>query len=437
MAHLVNRLTDRQVRGMVVPGRYPDGDGLYLCVSDGRRNGSLNRSWVLRVRVRSLDGDDRLVARTREMGLGSLEHTSLSAAREKAREARRIAQDGGDPVTSKAESIRQILLAEKRAAAEAARAMTFKQCAEAFIAMQGVTWRNAKHSSQWTATLERYVLPIFGSVSVAEIDVGMVTKALVPIWTTKAETARRVRGRIESILDWATVRGHRQGDNPARWRGHLEMALPARTRLSGPRRHAALPIDEMPEFMIRLRAAVGAGARALEFAILTAARTGEVLGATWPEFDLQRAVWTIPADRMKAGKEHRVPLSTGAIALLSAANASSAHAGEGFVFRAPKDRGALSNMAMLMSLRRLGREDLTSHGFRSTFRDWTAERTSFSSEVAEGALAHTIANKVEAAYRRGDLFDKRRALMQTWSDYCDGDRADVVQLKRTVSNQIE
>jgi integrase len=293
--------------------------------------------------------------------------------------------------------------------------MTFKQCAEAYVAAHRAGWRNDKHAAQWSATLETYAYPTLGGLPVASVDVGLVLKVLEPIWSTKSETASRLRGRIEAVLDWAKVRGFREGENPARWKGNIDHLLPARAEVKAVEHHAALPYAEIGAFMAQLRNQPGMGAFALRFAILTAARTGEVLGTRWDEIDLKNAVWTIPAGRMKAGREHRVPLSSPAVTLLE--ELAKAKAGE-FVFFGQRTVKPLSNMALLMTLRRMKCDDLTAHGFRSTFRDWAAEQTSASREVAEAALAHTLADKVEAAYRRSDLFDKRRALMADWAAYC-------------------
>lgn len=418
MARTVERLTDRQVRQLSVPGRYSDGDGLYLQVTQASDGETLRRSWLVRFRVaKSVDGD-RLQKVTREMGLGTFPRTSLAQARVGAAEARAMAQRGDDPILQKSATIRARLLAEQEAVAAEARAMTFAQCAEAYVAAHKANWRNEKHISQWSATLKTYAYPVFGDVTVGGIDVAMVTKVLDPIWTTKAETARRLRGRIEAVLDWATVRGHRQGDNPARWRGHLDKALPQRSKRSMVRHHAALAFGEMAGFVTALKEQSGAAALALQFTILTAARTGETIGARWSEINLDEAVWTVPAARMKGGREHRVPLSSQALMLLrSLQDKRGTSNADGWVF-SPDSQNPLSNMGMLMMLRRMKREDLTVHGFRSSFRDWAAERTSFGGEVAEAALAHAISNKVEAAYRRGDLFNKRRRLMQAWADFC-------------------
>jgi integrase len=305
--------------------------------------------------------------------------------------------------------------------------MTFREGAETYIAAHKAGWKNPKHAAQWPATLATYVYPVFGDLPVQAIDTGLVMKALEPIWTAKPETATRVRGRIESVIDWATARGYRQGENPARWRGHLENLFPKKSKVRRVEHHPALPYDEIGAFTASLRGQGGIGARALEFLILTAARTGEVIGARWDEFDLAQKVWTVPAERMKAGKEHRVPLSAPALAIVEAMRETRESE---FVFPGGKRGKPLSNMAMLKLLKRMGRDDLTAHGFRSSFRDWAAESTGFPSEVVEMALAHMVGDKVEAAYRRGDLFAKRRQLMEAWARYCEARRVsgDVVNL---------
>ena len=288
----------------------------------------------------------------------------------------------------------------------AAKALTFRAAAEKYIAAHRIGWKNAKHSAQWGATLGTYVYPIFGELPVAAVDTTLVAKALEPIWGTKPETASRVRGRIESVLDWARARGYRSGENPARWRGHLDNLLPKRRNVRRVEHHAALPYAEIGDFMIELCNAESVSARALEFAILTAGRTGEVIGAQWAEVNLEEKLWTIPARRMKGGKEHRVPLSAPAVAIVR--KLAESRTGE-FVFPGGRHGKPLSNMALLMQLRRMGRCDLTGPGFRSTFRDWVADRTNFPSEVAEMALAHAVSDKVEAAYRV-ELLDRRKTL---------------------------
>lgn len=300
------------------------------------------------------------------------------------------------------------------AAAATAKRLTFRQCAEAYIEAHQGSWKNPKHRQQWTRTLEQYAYPVFGEVQISAIDVGFVTKVLDPIWATKTETASRVRGRIESVLDWAAVRGHRSGDNPARWRGHLQKALPQRSKIQKVQHHAALAYAELPVFMAMLRQVRGLSARALELLILTASRTSETINAEWSEFDLKAAVWTIPSERMKAAREHRVPLSPVAVTLLKTLR----HLDDPrWVFPGARANAPLSNMAMSKVLVSLGHADVTVHGFRSTFRDWAAEQTDYPKEVAEAALAHAVGDKVEAAYRRSDLFEKRRKLMLDWATY--------------------
>jgi integrase len=293
---------------------------------------------------------------------------------------------------------------------DAAKAVTFQQAAERMMASHEAAWRNPKHRAQWRATLATYVYPTFGGLSVGAVDTGLVLRVLEPIWTAKPETASRVRGRIETVLDWAKARGYREGENPATWRGHLDKLLPNRRKVKRVEHHAAMPYAALPSFMGELGRREGVSARALEFAILTACRTGEVIGARWSE--IEGDVWTIPADRMKAGAEHRVPLSRAALDLLG----NLPREGE-FVFIGGRAGRPLSNMAMLELVRGM-RPGLTVHGFRSTFRDWAAERTEFPNHVVEKALAHKVADKVEAAYRRGDLFDKRRSLMDAWAGFC-------------------
>jgi integrase len=388
------KLTALKAEKAKAPGYYGDGGGLFLQVSKYS-----SKSWVFRFKT---DG------RLREMGLGSLDTYGLSEARERARYCRKLRDEGKDPIEERNAARLAVKL-------EAAKAMTFEQCAEGYIAAHRAGWRNGKHRDQWSSTLATYVNPIFGALPVRTIDTGLVMKAVEPIWNQKPETASRVRGRIESILDWAAARGHRAGENPARWRGHLDKLLPRKTKVRSVEHHAALPYAEIGAFMAELREQEGVGTRALEFAILTAARTGEVIGARWEEFDLAERLWAVPAERMKAGKEHRVPLTDAALAILE--DMRSIRQGD-FVFPGGRARRPISNMAMLMLLRRMGRGDLTAHGFRSSFRDWAAERTGFPAEVAEMALAHTVSDSVERAYRRGDLFLKRRQLMDAWARFC-------------------
>ncbi len=376
------------------PGRYAVGDGLYLQVTT-----TGTKSWIVRYQR---DG------RARHMGIGPLGLVSLADAREQAREARRLLLQGIDPIEARHAQRLDARL-------QAATGITFRECAERMIAAHAAGWRNAKHRAQWRSTLATYCYPVFGELPAAGVDTGLVMQALEPIWTSKPETASRVRGRIEAVLDWAAARGHRTGENPARWRGHLDKLLPGRRKVRRVKHHAALPFAELPGFLAELRQREGIGARALEFAVLTGARTGEIVGAKWSEVDLATRVWTVPAERMKAVREHRVPLSDRAAELLEALprEKSNEH-----VFVGARLGQPLSNMALLETLRRMDRSDLTVHGFRSTFRDWAAERTSYPNHVVEMALAHAVPSAVEAAYRRGDLFDKRRRLMSAWADYC-------------------
>jgi integrase len=392
MARPSNRLSAVEVRGIGQKGMYHDGGGLYLQVSAGGA-----KSWIYRF---MLDG------RVREMGLGPVQAIPLAEARKRAAECRKMRVDGIDPI--EARSAQRV---HKRL--EAATAMTFEQCAEAYVEAHKAGWKNSKHAAQWPSTLATYVYPVFGSLPVRAVDVGLVMKAIEPIWVLKSETASRLRGRIESILDWAMTRGYREGENPARWRGHLENLLPKKSKVRRVKHHPALPFDEMADFIAALRAQEGIAASALEFLILTAARTGEVIGADPSE--IKDEVWIVPGERMKGGKEHRVPLSTPALSLVEQMKAE--HPGE-FLFPGGRKGKPLSNMAMLAVLKRMGRGELTAHGFRSTFRDWAAECTNFPREVVEMALAHAIENKVEAAYRRGDLFQKRRQLMEAWAGFC-------------------
>ena len=396
MARTIGRLTALKVDKAKRPGMYADGGGLYLRVTD-----SGTKNWVFRF---------MLNGRPRWMGVGPLHTIGLAEARNRAAAFRLQRHDGVDPIERRR--------AERLGARlDAAKAMTFKELAAMYIASHRAGWRNPKHAAQWQATLAAYAVPVMGGLSVQAVDTALVLKVLEPIWTTKPETAGRVRGRIESILDWAKVRGYRAGENPARWRGHLDKLLPARSKVQKVKHHAALPYAELPSFLVRLREQEGIAARALEYAILTAARTGEIIGAQWFEMDLLDKTWTLPATRMKAGREHRVPLSARALAILQEMQPHR-QAEDAFVFPGGKNGRPLSNMAFLMLLRRMGLGDVTAHGFRSSFRDWAAERTNFPAEVAEMALAHAVSDKTIAAYNRSDLFERRRRLMAVWAAFC-------------------
>jgi integrase len=407
MGKEVGRLVVRQLnRGralalerMPAPGFYPDGGGLYLQVTS---RGA--RSWVYRYRA----GPSTL----RDLGLGPLRLVPLAVARAKAIDAARLRLEGIDPIEAKRGR-------RAKAKAESARAVTFMECAINYVESHRSGWRNAKHAAQWLATLTTYAEPVAGTLPVSAVDTEVVLKIIDPIWRTKAETAARLRGRVEAILDFARARGYREGENPARWRGHLDQLLPARSKVAKVVHHPALPWREIPEFYAALAAQHGVGAEALRFTILTAARTGESLGATWPEVDFDRALWTIPGSRMKAERDHRVPLSDQAAEILARVYELRSGA-DGFVFRGQKKARGLSNMALLAVLRRMGRGDLTVHGFRSSFRDWAAEATSFPSDAAELALAHAVGDKVEAAYRRGDQLERRYDLARAWADFVTG-----------------
>ncbi|HME25958.1 MAG TPA: integrase arm-type DNA-binding domain-containing protein [Acetobacteraceae bacterium] len=391
----MGRINSARLRTLTKPGMYGDGGGLYL-----RVRGPEHRSWLYRYKV---GGRGHL------LGLGSLADVSLAEAREAAAAARKLVRQGEDPIQNKR--------AEWARRAAEAGLHTFSEVAAAYIGAHEAGWRNAKHRQQWRNTLDQYAMPVMGALPVRQITTAEVTRVLEPIWREKPETATRLRGRIEAVLDYAAARSWRTGENPARWRGHLANLLPARGKIARVEHHAALPWREIGSFMTALASQEGAAALALRFAVLTAARTGEVLGMRWGEVDVLNAVWTVPAARMKAGREHRVPLSAPALDVLRAVTKLGT-ASDAFVFPGARRGKPLSSMAMLMLLRRMGRGDLTAHGFRSTFRDWCAETTAYPREVAEAALAHTLRDKVEAAYQRGDLMEKRRRLMAEWAAFC-------------------
>ncbi len=389
----MGKLTQIRIRTLSKPGRYGDGDGLWLQVRDATR-----RAWLFRYRMHG---------RARAMGLGPLLDVGLGEAREAARECRRLVRRGLDPIEHRR---------TERAAGRLAAGHVFRDVIEQYIKAHQGAWRNDKHRAQWRSSLTAYALPYFGDRPIAAIETGDVTAALEPIWSTLPETASRLRGRIEAVLDFAKARGWRNGENPARWRGHLKNLLPSRAKLARVKHHPALPYSEMSEFMAELRQQAGMGALALQFTVLTAARTGEVIGARWSEIDQQRHLWIVPAERMKAAREHRVPLSDAALAVLKVAKTGSKP--DAFIFPGPTAGKGLSNMAMNAVLRRMDRTDITVHGMRSAFRDWAAEATGYPREVAEAALAHTLSDKVEAAYRRRDLLAKRARLMADWATYC-------------------
>ncbi len=397
MARQAAKLSALKVSSIKEVGTHSIGENLYLQVTT-----SGSRSWLFRF---------MLNGKARVMGLGSCNTISLATARELAGDARKLVSLNIDPIESKR-------IERSKEELELAKTKTFSQCAESYIEANKAGWRNAKHVSQWTNTLTTYAYPVFGNIAVQDIDTDLVIKVLLPIWNTKTETATRVRGRIENILDWAKVMGLRKGENPALWRGHLQKLLPIPSKVHKVKHHDALPYMYVAEFMAGVSTLDCMSARALELTILTAARTSEVIEARWQEFDLKEKVWVVPANRIKMGKEHRVPLSLAALAILKPLYEQR---NNDFLFPGMNPEKTMSNMAMLELLKGMKKENwphFTVHGFRSTFRDWAEEQTNFSRSVIEMSLSHAIGDKVEAAYRRGDLFEKRKLLMDLWAQYC-------------------
>lgn len=390
------KLSALKVKSLTKPGRFGDGRGLYLVVRHD------SKAWVFRYR-------DRVTSKLRDMGLGAAADVSLDAARTKRDELRAMLANGQDPIGERR-------AARMARALDAAKQMTFAQCRDAYIEAHEQSWRNAKHAAQWRSTLTTEAA-LLSDLPVAEISTDLVVKALGLIWATKTETATRVRQRIEAVLDWATVRKFRTGDNPARWKGHLDKLLASPSRIKKVEHQAAMPYADVPAFMVELRKRVGLSPRMLELVILTAARVSEVAAARWSEFDLDAKVWTVPGERMKANREHRVALSSQAIALLRGLpRATDAE----FVFPGQRGRSHLNpegaRKLLQVDMKRAG---ITVHGFRSSFRDWAAERTSFAGDVVEAALAHSLKDKTEAAYKRTDLFAKRATLMSCWAQFMD------------------
>lgn len=410
MARKAKELSALEVGRLTAPGYHFVGgvSGLILQVTESKA-----RSWILRATV----GGKR-----RDIGLGGFPDVTLAGAREAARITREKIKNGIDPIAER-QAARSTL------AAAVASALTFKQAAEKYIEANEAAWKNAKHAAQWTSTLESYAYPTIGNLQISHVDTVHVVAILEPIWNVKTETASRLRGRIESILDWAKVRGYRKGENPARWKGHLDHILPPRTKVQKVRHHAALDYRDIGAFLAALKAVDGMGSRALEFAILTATRSGEIRGATWAEIDDKAGIWIIPAERMKAEREHRVPLSPEALEMLESLPRM---VGTNLIFPSAKNE-SLSDMTLTAVIRRMheastkagnaGWTDsagkvITAHGFRSTFRDWAGETTAYPREVIEHALAHQLKDKAEAAYQRGDLLEKRRRLMADWAQHC-------------------
>jgi len=388
MPKMIERLSARKVATLNTPGLHADGNGLYLQITTGHA-----KSWIFRYSIHG---------RTREMGLGSLRKVSLEEARRKAIEYGNQRDEGIDPIEERRRVRQQHLL-------ERAKTMTFSMAVSEFLRDNRGEWKNAKHAAQWETSLATYAEPKLGNLAVQAIDTNLVLSVLRPIWSTKTETASRVRGRIEAVLDWCTVQAYRSGPNPARWRGHLDKVLGKKSKIRSVKHHAAMPYSEIGGFMAQLRERDSVSARALEFTILTVARTGETVGAHRAEINERERVWIIPAERMKAKKEHRVPLCDRAMEIVQVA-------GDGLLFPGAGGR-PLSNMAMLELVRGMTDGKYTVHGFRSTFRDWAGECTNYPGEVAEMALAHSIKSKTEAAYRRGDLLEKRRKLLEAWGRF--------------------
>jgi integrase len=389
VASTINQLTAIKVQKIKGPAYEPDGGGLYLQVGEGD-----GKSWIFEFSLRG---------RRREMGLGSLSRVGLAEARAERDRCNRLLREGIDPIEDRKRKRAEVALTD-------AKSITFAQAAAAYIATHRAGLKSAKHAKQWATTIATYAEPRLGKLNVADINTGLIRQVLEPIWTTKPETAGRVRGRIESILDWARVSGYRAGENPARWRGNLDKLLPKLSKVRKVKHHAAMPYDALPAFMAELRQKNGSSsARALEFCILCAARTGEVLMARPSE--IADGVWTVPGERMKGGQTHRVPLSKRASEIASGGSGS-------YLFPSHHPDKPLSHMTMLMLLKCMGHDDVTVHGFRSAFKDWCRDRTRFDNYVVEAALAHASGDKVERAYVRSDVLEKRRELMNAWAKFC-------------------
>jgi len=393
MAKQVNRLTAKKVEHIQDPGWYPDGNGLYLQVS---KTGT--KSWVYRYKSSGKE---------KRAGLGGLSTLTLAGARNSAKNCRKQRSEGKDPIEFKREQKAKIALNQVKS-------ITFKECALSYIESHKVSWKNQKHEAQWRNTLETYAFPFIGHVSVKDIDVGLVMKVLEPIWPTKTETATRVRQRIENVLDWAKVRKYRTGENPALWRGHLDKLLPKPSKVQKVKHFKAMPYTDVPNYFRKLRTTNTVAAKALAFTILTATRSNEAREANWSEIDLKSGIWTIPDERMKSDRTHRVPLSKEAIAILKEVETFKI---DNRVFPGLKKNKSITDAALLKHLK-ISHSDLTVHGFRSSFRDWCAEITNYPREIAESALAHTLKDKTEAAYQRGDMFIKRQKLMNAWANHC-------------------
>ena len=393
MARSINKLADRTVKAKTKQGLYSDGNGLYLQITKAGV-----KSWLFRF---------MLSGKAREMGLGPVHEITLAQARIDAQACKTMLREGIDPIEERKKRLGAVKVNNQSKP-------TFKDCAERYIRAHAASWKNAKHIQQWKNSLKNYAYPVVGTMAVDGIERGHVMQIVEPIWLTKTETAKRVRGRIETVLDWANVQGFRKGENPARWRGHLDMLLPKPSAVKKETHFAALPYQDINSFMDELRAREAQSALALRLIILTAVRSGEMRGAVWSEFDLEKATWTIPKERMKADKEHVIPLSAEAVEIIKTLPRM---AGRDHLFTGVKSGRPLSDMVFSQLMKRMERTGITTHGFRSTFRDWAAELTGFSREVIEHALAHQLKDKAEAAYFRSNLLDKRRELMNKWADY--------------------
>jgi len=394
MAKQINKLTDRGIRSQNKPGRYADGNGLYLQVG---KSGA--KSWIFRY---MLDG------KSREMGLGSIRMETLSQARDKAKQCKKLLRCGTDPIRDRQERV----AVEK---ADNKEMLSFQKCTEGYLNVHSSSWRSARHAEIWHSSIKRFAYPIIGPIHVNKIERSHILNILDPIWREKTETATRLRGRLESILNWATVKEYRKGDNPARWRGYLDQLLPKPSEIHTVKHFPALPYRDVGAFMNKLKARQALSASALRLIILTACRSIEVREAEWCEFDLQNKTWTIPVGRMKMKKEHVIPLCKEALDIVKSIPrlSDSEH-----LFTGPNSGKPMSDVVFKKLMERMGVTGITTHGFRSTFRDWAAEQTSFPREVIEACLAHQLKDKAEAAYFRSNLLDKRRTLMKKWSDYC-------------------
>jgi integrase len=420
----IEKLTVKKIAKLTEPGRYGDGKGLYLQVVNAS-----SRSWILRYEI--ADPNTKTGRRERCLGLGSEADFNIKEARDRARKARQLLKDGIDPIDKKK--------TDKSAAALAkAKTLTFKEAAQAFFNQHEKEWRSAKHRAQFLSSMEQYVYPKIGSLLVPDIDTGQVLRVLEQkhpdypdqqIWEVIRVTADRVRSRIEQVLDWCTARGYRTGNNPAKWKGHIAEIMPKRSKAI--EHLAALPYADIPTFMTELREREGTAAAALEFCILTSARTAEIIGAQLDEIDLTEKIWSVPPGRIKGNRLHRVPLSDRALEILQDKKACPRESGNPFLFIGLQQGGGLDDEAMLQLLKRMGRDDITVHGFRSTFRDWAGETTSFPSDICEVAIAHKVKGKTQAAYQRGDLLQKRRKLMEAWTDYCESPQrsGDIVPIR--------